>query len=73
MSINKNLPDNINIDCIEFQKMSFLYNAIEDGWNIQKNKGTYVFKKKHEGKKEVFLDSYLQKFIEKNFDILKHN
>ena len=29
----------------------------------------YIFSKKHEGKREVFQDSYLKKFIEKNMDI----
>ena len=31
----------------------------------------YIFTKNHEGKKEVFLDNYLKKFLETNFDINK--
>ena len=59
------------ISHLEFQKMTFLYNALEDGWQICKNLEKYIFIKKHEGKKEVFLDSYLQEFINKNMDISK--
>ena len=31
----------------------------------------FIFSKKHEGKKEVYLESYLRKFIEANMDISK--
>ncbi len=47
-------------------KKDFIYNAIEDGWTVTKKNNYYVFKKKHEEKKEVYLDSYLTQFIEKN-------
>jgi hypothetical protein len=49
--------------------MTFLYNALEDGWEIKKNDNKYIFVKKHEGKKEVFSDNYLRRFIENNFNI----
>ena len=29
----------------------------------------YIFTKKHEGKKEVFLDTYLHRFMKEQFDI----
>lgn len=51
---------------IEQHKKDFIYNALEDGWTIVKKNECYIFKKKHEQKKEVYLDSYLAKFIEKN-------
>ena len=38
-----------------------------------KNRDKYVFTKKHEEKKEVFLDSYLQHFLKNNLDIRKIN
>ena len=50
---------------LEYKK-DFIYNALEDGWNITKKNDCYIFRKKHEQKKEVYLDSYLTKFIEKN-------
>ena len=51
--------------------MAFLYNALEDGWEIKKEENRYFFVKKHEGKKEIFSDNYLRLFIEQNFDIKK--
>jgi hypothetical protein len=59
-------PENINIDFITLKKMGFIYNAIETGWSVKKKEDTYIFSKKHEGKKEVYLESYLRKFIETN-------
>jgi hypothetical protein len=59
----------IDIDMKTFQKMIFIYNSIEDGWNIQKKGDQYIFLKSHEGKKDVYTDEYLDKFIEKNFDV----
>ena len=49
--------------------MVFIYNALEDGWTIHKKNNLYVFKKNHEGKKEVYLDDYLRRFVTANFDI----
>jgi hypothetical protein len=50
-------------------KKDFIYNALEDGWNVTKKKQCYIFRKKHEGKKEVYLESYLSNFIDKNFSL----
>ena len=59
----------IQIDSSKFQKMAFLYNALEDGWSVRKRNNSYVFKKKHEGKRAVFLDTYLNTFITTNSDV----
>lgn len=59
----------IDIDLKTFQKMIFIYNSIEDGWDVKKNDDRYVFLKHNEGKKDVYTDEYLDKFIERNFDI----
>jgi hypothetical protein len=53
----------------EFQKIIFIINALNQGWTIKKSEESYVFTKKHEGKKEVFQSEYLEKFIESNLDI----
>ena len=63
------LPNNIHIDRPRFQKMVFIMNALEQGWNIKKNNDSYIFSKKHEGRREVFMDNYLEKFIETNADV----
>lgn len=52
-----------------FQKMRFIYNALESGWDVKKRKNVYIFSKKHEGKQEVFEEAFLQEFIKSNFEI----
>ena len=51
---------------IKNKKMEFIWNALEDGWEIRKKDNSYIFSKEHEGKKEVFSESYLRAFIVKN-------
>ena len=63
--------DTVSLDSIIAQKMSFIYNALEDGWEIKKKGDNYVFKKPHHNRREVFLDSYLEQFLLKNMDISK--
>jgi hypothetical protein len=58
--------ESIETTNITFRKMKFINNALEDGWTISKKEDKYIFNKKHEGKKEIYLDSYLQKFIIEN-------
>ena len=57
------------LDPLVVQKMTFLYNALENGWTIKKKNNLYIFKKNHEGKKEVYLDDYLKRFMKENFNI----
>ena len=72
MDVKIDLVDNnIAIDRIKFKKMLFMYNALEEGWTIKKKQDSFVFTKNHEGKKEVFLDSYLVGFVQSNFDLNK--
>ncbi len=63
------IVDKIDIDKITFQKMSFIYNALETGWTIKKRNDSYIFKKNHEGKREIFNDSYLSIFMKDNLNI----
>tara|TARA_Y100000992_G_scaffold22558_1_gene12957 strand:- start:667 stop:861 length:195 start_codon:yes stop_codon:yes gene_type:complete len=49
--------DNTNI------KNNILINAIEDGWNVQKKGDYYIFRKKHENRREILSDEYLKKFL----------
>lgn len=51
--------------------MAFIYNALEDGWEVKKRDKNYVFKKKHHNRREVFLDSYLDNFVKRNLDLSK--
>ena len=69
MNVHIKIPEKLEIDNFILQKMSFLYNAIEDGWDIKKLDNKYIFSKNHEQKKEVYLDSYLKTFLERNINI----
>jgi hypothetical protein len=62
------IPEKMEVDKVLFQKMMFIYNALNDGWSVKKMEDCYVFAKKHEGKKEVFLDNYLTNFILSNME-----
>ena len=72
IKINLDLDnENFKIDSIKFQKMLLLYNALEEGWSIKKCSDSYVFKKNHEGKKEIYDEDYLLTFMKSNFDMSK--
>lgn len=66
MNIKLNDIELNNINTLTLKKMIFIYNALEDGWKISKRKNKYVFSKKHENNKEIYLDSYLTNFIKLN-------
>ena len=59
----------IQVDKANFQKMTFIFNAVNSGWTVKKKGDAYVFTKEHDGKKEVFSETYLQNFIRDNFDM----
>ena len=59
------------VDYITIQKMKFLYNALEHGWTVVKKEDKYIFNKKHEGEKEIYLESYQQQFIIDNMNDIK--
>ena len=72
MDVELNVDTNeMKIDCILLQKMILIYNALDKGWTVKKKKNAYIFTKNHEGKKEVFLDTYLKRFMMDNLDINK--
>ena len=71
ITINLENEKSLEIDKIKFQKMVFLYNALDNGWSIKKKQNSYIFKKNHEGKKEVLNESYLSIFMKDNIDINK--
>jgi len=63
--------EQFKINAIQFQKMIFLYNALDDGWCIKKKEDSYIFSKKHEGKKEILQEDYLLRFMKTNIDFTK--
>ena len=70
-TIKSDISCNLEIDMIQMHKMAFIYNAVNDGWKVELKNNKYVFSKRHEGKKEIYLDSYLEKFVLNNVDINK--
>ena len=73
MDIISNPNDVKNFNYLTIQKMALIYNALEDGWTVKKKENKYIFIKNHRGKKEVYLDDYLKKFMTENLDINKIN
>ena len=73
MDIISNTNDVKNFNFLTIQKMALIYNALEDGWTVKKKENKYIFIKNHRGKKEVYLDDYLKKFMTENLDINKIN
>lgn len=59
---------NISLEKSKIQKMAFVLNALEDGWVVKKKGESYIFTKKHENKKEIFKESYLEDFIISNMN-----
>ena len=59
------IDNNNNLDNITISKMTFIFNAINDGWIVEKqlnnnnNEEKYIFRKNHENKKEIFSNNYL--------------
>lgn len=52
----------------QIKKMVFVMNALEKGWCVKKRAQEYIFTKKHENRREVFLENYLETFVQSNFD-----
>ena len=71
MELNVNLENKKHnkFDKIQMNKMVLLYNALDNGWSVHKKNDSYIFSKNHEGKKEVFVDSYLIDFIKYNMNL----
>jgi hypothetical protein len=53
----------------QYQKMMFLMNALDNGWKIQKSQDNYIFTKKHENRREIFQENYLETFLISNSTI----
>lgn len=54
------------VDNDTLRKMSFIYNALQNGWKIHKKEQYYIFRKKHQHKEEIFDESYLSTFVKEN-------
>ena len=54
MEIDHRINNTLQVDAIKLHKMAFLYNALEEGWKINKKNDIYIFTKNHEGKNKCF-------------------
>ena len=59
----------IHTDKILLKKMTFVMNALEKGWRVKKSGDMFIFTKKHENRKEIFMENYLETFVISNMDI----
>ena len=58
--------ESVQLSKPQFQKMVFIMNALNQGWSIKKKDESYIFTKKHENRKEIFQENYLDEFIKSN-------
>ena len=65
-NLNMDTDSTIKMSWVHFKKMTFIMNALDQGWSVKKEDDKYVFSKKHEGKREIFREDYLRTFIESN-------
>ena len=61
----------VSIDNMSLQKMGFIMNALEKGWTVKKRDDSYVFSKKHEGKKEIFMEDIFAVIGKMYLDLLQ--
>ena len=57
------MQSHIEMDKKKFKKMLFIQNAIENGWSVKKVGMAYIFKKKHENRREIFQNDYIERFV----------
>jgi len=61
------LLNNLKIEKNMMRKMLFIMNALDQGWSIKKSNDSYIFTKKHENRREIFQENYLEDFLISNF------
>jgi hypothetical protein len=61
------LSNNIKIEKNTMHKMLFVMNALQQGWSVKKSQESYIFTKKHENRREIFQENYLEDFLISNF------
>ena len=67
LEVTNDLPNNIKLEKASLRKMLFIMNALDQGWSIKKSQDSYIFTKKHENRREIFQENYLEDFLFSNF------
>jgi hypothetical protein len=72
LEIPNDIASTVQLSKNKFKKMIFITNALDQGWTIKKSQDSYIFTKKHENRREIFQENYLEEFLISNFskDIL---
>lgn len=63
LEIDKKLSDHKKI-----LVSSFIFNALQDGWKVQKKNENYIFSKRKGKVKEVYMENFLDDFLKKNLN-----
>jgi hypothetical protein len=61
------IEQNLQASKSQYKKMIFIQNALEQGWSVKKSQDSYIFTKKHENRREIFQENYLETFLVSNF------
>ena len=67
IELTNELSNNIKLEKSALRKMMFIMNALDQGWSIKKSQESYIFTKKHENRREIFQETYLEDFLFSNF------
>jgi hypothetical protein len=67
LEVTNDLPNTIKLEKSSLRKMLFIMNALDQGWSIKKSQDSYIFTKKHENRREIFQENYLEDFLFSNF------
>ena len=67
LEVTNDLPNTIKLEKASLRKMLFIMNALDQGWSIKKSQDSYIFTKKHENRREIFQENYLEDFLFSNF------
>ena len=71
MDISIEVGDHASIDIVTLHKMAIVYNAVQDGWDVKKRGGKYIFLKPHQNKREVMCEGFLKTFLRESSDITR--
>ena len=61
--------NSVDVSNKDLSKILFIFNAIEDGWDVKKKNNSYIFSKHKSKEKQVFTEDFLNKFIYKYFNL----
>lgn len=65
----KETPCIASYDTHTCAQMMFVFNAIQNGWSVRKEKDQFVFSKHHRESREVLDRGYLDTFLAANVDV----